>query len=85
MVLSIRTNIPAMNAQRHLGQITAKLAKSYQRLASGQRIVTAAGRDGDALVAVNQAVDRAGRSVARALERAQAAEESPAIPVRRGS
>ena len=51
-----------------------------------KRTVTTAARDGDELVAVSQAAERAGRSVARALDREGAveAEGASAIPVGRG-
>jgi len=42
MAITINTNIAALNAQRRLGQTTAGLQKSYERLSSGLRIVRAA-------------------------------------------
>jgi len=42
VAITINTNIAALNAQRRLGQTTAGLQKSYERLSSGLRIVRAA-------------------------------------------
>jgi len=41
MAVTINTNIASLNAQRRLGQTTARLQKSYERLSSGLRIVRA--------------------------------------------
>jgi len=41
MAMTINTNIPAMNAQRNLGQTQGMLNKSLQRLSSGLRINSA--------------------------------------------
>lgn len=41
MPITINTNIASLNAQRRLGQTTAALQTSYQRLSSGLRIVKA--------------------------------------------
>jgi len=38
MGINIRTNLPALSAQRNLGSASDKLNQSYQRLASGLRI-----------------------------------------------
>jgi len=42
MGLRIHTNIASMTAQRALGAVTERLARNYQRLATGLRIATAA-------------------------------------------
>ena len=42
MPITINQNIPALNAQRRLGQSTAQLTKTFERLSSGLRIVRAA-------------------------------------------
>ena len=41
MALTVNTNIAAMNAQRNLGNTSAQLQQSFQRLSSGLRIVQA--------------------------------------------
>ena len=41
MGITIQTNVASLDAQRRLGQTTAELNKSYQRLSSGLRIVSA--------------------------------------------
>jgi flagellin len=41
MAITINTNVPSLNAQRRLAETTLGLTKSYQRLSSGLRIVTA--------------------------------------------
>ena len=42
MPITINTNIASLNAQRRLGNSTAQLQKSFERLSSGLRIVRAA-------------------------------------------
>jgi len=42
MPITINTNIPSLNAQRRLGNSTASLTKTFERLSSGLRIVRAA-------------------------------------------
>jgi flagellin len=42
MPITINQNIPSLNAQRRLGQSTAALTKTFERLSSGLRIVRAA-------------------------------------------
>lgn len=42
MGLRVNTNLAAINAQRNLAQVTGRLAHSYERLATGLRIATAA-------------------------------------------
>jgi flagellin len=64
MVLSINTNIPALNAQRHLSAVNALLARTYRRLASGQRIVSAA--DDPAGLAMSERLRARIRSLSRA-------------------
>jgi flagellin len=41
MGITIQTNVASLDAQRRLGQTTSQLNKSYQRLSSGLRIVSA--------------------------------------------
>lgn len=61
MALTINTNIAALNAQRRLGNSTAALTQSYERLSSGLRIVRA--RDDAAGLAIAEAL-RADQRVA---------------------
>jgi len=42
MALNISTNVPSLNAQRHLEESSGALNKSLERLASGLRINSAA-------------------------------------------
>ena len=42
MALNVNTNVPSLNAQRHLDSSTLSLNKSLERLASGLRINSAA-------------------------------------------
>ena len=42
MPITINQNIPSLNAQRRLGNSTAALTKTFERLSSGLRIVRAA-------------------------------------------
>ena len=42
MPITVNTNIASLNAQRRLGNSTAQLQKSFERLSSGLRIVRAA-------------------------------------------
>ena len=42
MALSINTNVPSINAQRGLANVSERLAKNFQHLSTGLRIATAA-------------------------------------------
>ena len=59
MAINIRTNIPSMTAQRNLGNATASLNTSYERLSSGMRINRA--RDDAAGLAIAESLKAAAR------------------------
>ena len=64
MSITINTNVPSIDAQRRLGQATAGLTKSYQRLSSGLRIVSAADDAAGLAIADNLRADQKIASVA---------------------
>jgi flagellin len=61
MAINIRTNLPALSAQRNLESSSNKLSTSYQRLSSGLRINRASDDAAGLAVAENL---RAGSSTA---------------------
>jgi len=65
MGLRINTNVPSINAQRNLSNVSEQLATSYRRLSSGLRISTAA--DDAAGLAISERL----RSQIRSLEQAK--------------
>ena len=65
MGLRINTNVPSINAQRNLSNVSEQLATSYRRLSSGLRISTAA--DDAAGLAISERL----RSQVRSLEQAK--------------
>jgi flagellin len=64
MGINIRTNLPALSAQRNLGSASDKLNQSYQRLASGLRINKASDDAAGLAIAENLKSDATLASVA---------------------
>ena len=64
MGLRVNTNVASINAQRNAAQVTARLARSYQRLSTGLRIATAA--DDAAGLAISERLRSQVRSLAQA-------------------
>jgi flagellin len=64
MGLRINTNIASINAQRNTAQVTARLARNYQRLSTGLRIATAA--DDAAGLAISERLRSQVRSLGQA-------------------
>ena len=64
MALTINTNIASLNAQRRLGQSTAELRQSYERLSSGLRIVRSRDDAAGLAIADNLRADQRIASVA---------------------
>jgi len=64
MSITINTNVPSINAQRRLGESTAGLSKTFQRLSSGLRIVSAADDAAGLAIADNLRADQRIASVA---------------------
>src|SRR5688572_24041011 len=65
MGLRINTNVPSINAQRNLSNVSEALATSFRRLSSGLRISTAA--DDSAGLAISERL----RSQIRSLDQAK--------------
>lgn len=64
MSITINTNVPSANAQRRLGESTAGLSKTFQRLSSGLRIVSASDDAAGLAIADNLRADQRIASVA---------------------
>lgn len=69
MAMTIRTNVPSLQAQRNLGRSNSDLQESFQRLSSGMRISTAA--DDAAGLAISESMSTQIRSYTVAERNAQ--------------
>ncbi len=68
MGLRVNTNIASINAQRNTAQVTARLARNYQKLSTGLRISTAA--DDAAGLAISERLRAQVRSLGQAARNA---------------